>query len=359
MAILLTPRTLRRGFEISLLASLAGFAAVLLYRGNYRGFLDSLGAVRPGWVLVGVAVASLDWLGGGLRHWVISRPVWPGASLKGMIVAGGMGAWAGYLTPVHGGAGPMMIYAMRRIGLPIPVGITTILMSLITTVAFFAIAGPLAVLLGAGRSLGEMGDVLGFSLLDLYVGSLIVFGGLGVLFLTVVLLPGLARDLIQWIAGQVGRASRRVADRLDGLRAGIDQAHAAIVRYNTPAGWLALLAGVVLTGAAYGPRLLAGYVALRAIGIEANFVDVLLLQTLITFLLYFAPTPGASGVGEILSAAVMSVYVPKHLVVLYTLLWRVFVTYVTVAAGSLVFYGWVRRGLKGIEDTPLVAPPPA
>ena len=53
-------------------------------------------------------------------------------------------------------------------------------------------------------------------------------------------------------------------------------------------------------------KLLAGYVALRALGIHANFVDILLVQTLVMFLLYFAPTPGASGIGEVLSAAVMS-----------------------------------------------------
>jgi len=55
------------------------------------------------------------------------------------------------------------------------------------------------------------------------------------------------------------------------------------------------------------------YVALRALGLHANFVDILLVQTLVMFLLYFAPTPGASGIGEVLSAAVMSSYVPREL----------------------------------------------
>jgi len=355
MATILTPRTLRRGLELSVLASLVGFAAVLLYRGNYREFLPSLAHLQPLWIVVGIAVASLDWVGGGLRHWVISRPVWPSASLKGMIVAGGMGAWAGYLTPIHGGAGPTMIYTMKRYGLPIPVGITTILMSFITTVVFFSITGPLAVALGAGRSLGQKGDILGLTLFDIFVGSLGVFGGLGLLLLVLVIFPGFARDVIHRVADLVSRASGRVAARIEGLRAGIDQAHAALVTYNTPAGYLALLLGVVLTGAAYGPRLLAGYVALRAVGLDANFVDVLLLQLLITFLLYFAPTPGASGIGEILSAAVMSVYVPAALVPLYTLLWRVFVTHCTIAAGSAVFYSWVRTGLRTIEADPLAA----
>jgi hypothetical protein len=355
MATLISPKVLRRGLEFSVLASLLGFAAVLLYRGNYRDFIGSLSQLRPAWLLVGFAVASLDWVGGGLRHWVVSRPVWRGATLPGMIVAGGMGAWAGYLTPIHSGSGPMMIYTMRRYGVPIPVGITTILMSFITTVVFFAVAGPLALVVGAGRSLGEMGDVLGLSFYDLFVASLTVFGGLGLLLLVLIMFPGVARDLIHRLAVWVSRYSRGVASRLEVLRAGIDQAHEAFIGYSTRRGVAALLVGVVLTGAAYGQRLLAGYVALRAVGIEANFVDVVLLQTLIAFLLYFAPTPGASGIGEILTAAMMSVYVPKSLVALYTLLWRVFVTYCTIGVGSVIFYGWIRRGLKNLEEEPLVA----
>jgi uncharacterized protein (TIRG00374 family) len=356
MTTILTPRILRRGLEFSLLASLTGFAAVLFYRGNYRDFVSSLGRVQPLWLVVGLAVSSMDWIGGGLRHWVISRHVWPGARLRSMIIAGGMGAWAGYLTPVHAGASPMMVYTMRRYGVPIPVGVTTILMSFVTTVAFFAFSGPLAVALGAGRSLGAKGGVLGLSLYDLFVGSLAVFGGLGVVILFLILFPGVARDLTHRLADLMGRRSERINARLEHFRSGIDQAHASLVSYLSWRGLAALLIGVLLTGLAYAPRLLSGYVVLRALGIHAQFIDVLLLQTLITFLLYFAPTPGASGIGEILSALVMQVYVPKPLVALYTLLWRFFVTYITVITGSLVFYGWVRRGLRNLEEPLEVGP---
>jgi hypothetical protein len=356
MASMLTPRVLRRGLEFSLLASLVGFAGILLYRGNYQDFIGSLSHLRPVWLLVGAALASMDWIGGGLRHFVISRQVWPKASLKGMIVAGGMGAWAGYLTPVHAGASPMMVYTMRRYGVPIPIGLTTTLMSFITTVIFFAVAGPTAVVLGGGRSLGDKGNLLGLSLYDLFLGSLTVFGGLGVLLLVLIFFPGLARDLTHRLAERLGRRSTRVAAGLEGFRTGIDQAHASLTAYQTPRGWLALFVGVLLTGPAYAQRLLSGYVALRAIGIQAQFVDVLLLQTLITFLLYFAPTPGASGIGEVLSALVMAVYVPDPLVALYTLLWRCFVTYGTVIVGSIVFYGWVRKGLRTLEHDGPAAP---
>jgi uncharacterized membrane protein YbhN (UPF0104 family) len=86
------------------------------------------------------------------------------------------------------------------------------------------------------------------------------------------------------------------------------------------------------------------------VGIQAHFVDILLLQTLVMFLLYFAPTPGASGVGEVLSAAVMSSYVPRSLTPTYILTWRFILTYITVGVGFLVFSAWLRRGLKAISE---------
>ena len=344
MAKLLTPKLVLRGFEIFVIASVAGFAITLLYGNNLPAFTAALGRLHWGWLLAGVALASMDWFGGGLRLWVVAREVYPNPPLKGMILAGGMSAWAAYVTPLQSGAGPMMMYTMRRYGVPLPVAVTSTLMTFIATVAFFAIAGPLAIVFGAGHSLGERGNVLGLSLYDLFLGSLGIFGGLGLLLVVVIVFPRLVRDLIERVATRLGRRSARVAAGLARLSAGLDEAHASVVAFNTPRGWLALLWATLLSGPSHANKLLAGYVTLRVLGIEVQFVDVLLLQTLITFLLYFAPTPGASGIAELMSAAVMSVYVPRALIPIYTLIWRLILSDCTIAFGFFVFSGGVRKG---------------
>jgi uncharacterized protein (TIRG00374 family) len=346
----LSPRLLIRGFEIFAAISLAGFAAVLFYTGDLPAFLRSLRDIHWEWLLVGVALASMDWLGGGLRLWVVARQVHPKPPMKGMILAGGMSAWAAYLTPLQSGAAPMMIYTMKRYGVPVPVAMTSTLMTFIATVAFFAIAGPLAILFGAGKSLGDKGDVLGLSLYDLFLGSLTIFAGLGVLLVAVIFFPRFARNLLHWLADRVSTRSTRMADRLERWRSGIDQAHESVAKFNTPKGWLSLVLATIISAPSHANKLLAGYVALRAVGIEAQFVDILLVQTLVMFLLYFAPTPGASGVAEVTSALVMSVYVPAALVPLYTIIWRAILSYFTLAFGAFVFYSWIRKGAQGLEE---------
>ena len=349
MANPLSPKLLLRGFEIFVGISLAGYVAVLFYGDNLPAFLHGLTQLHWGWVLVGLALASMDWIGGGLRIWVVARELHPNPPLKGMLLAGGMSAWAAYLTPLQSGAAPMMIYTMRRYGVSVPVGMTTALVTFIATILFFGIAGPLAIFLGAGQSLGSKGDLMGLSLYDLFLGTLGVFATLGVVLVVVVVFPQVARNGIHRLAVWVGGRSRRVEARLEKLLVGIDEAHASVAKFNTPRGWLSLFWATLLSGPSHANKLLAGYVALRVIGIEAHFVDVLLVQTLITFLLYFAPTPGASGVAEVLSAAVMSVYVPRAIVPVYTLVWRCILSLFTIAFGFVVFSGWVRKGLKGIE----------
>lgn len=353
---LLTPKFLLRGFEISVLASLTGFGVTLLYGNDLPAFLRGVGRVHWGWVLAGAGLASLDWIGGGLRLWICARHVYPRPSLKGSILAGGMGAWAGFLTPVNSAAGPMTMYTLRRYGIPLPVAVTSTFISFVSTVLFFAIAGPLALLFGAGKGLGQRGNVLGLSLYDLFLGSLTIIVAVGVLMGFVIFAPRLVRDLIHRAAEAIGRRSERFALRLERLRQGIDEAHASVVAFNSPRGWLVIFWSTLLSAVSHANKLLAGYVALRALGIGANFVDILLVQTLVMFLLYFAPTPGASGIGEVLSAAVMSSYVPRELTPIYILIWRLTLTYFTLAFGFVVFSGWLRQGLKSIDQGPLAEP---
>lgn len=346
----LTPRLLRRGLELFAVISLAGVVGLLFYGDNFNAFVSALLHLRWAWLALGVVFASMDWFGGGVRLWVVARHVHPGVRLRDMVVSGGMGAWAAYLTPFQTGAGPMIMWTMRRAGVRLPEAMTSTFMSFVATVAFFALAGPLAIVFGAGRSLEQHGVVLGITLYDLFRASLTIFGVLGTLMLVAMAFPRWLRDGVHWVASRLERRSHRIAVRIEQLRAGIDRGHECLVAFRSPKGWLALFWAVLLSGPSHANKLLAGYAALRALGIQAHFIDILLVQTFITFLLYFAPTPGGSGLAELLSAAVMSIYVPRPLVPSYILIWRFINSYATVIVGSLVFWQWLRRGLIGMEE---------
>ncbi len=348
MASVISTRLLRRGLEIFALISAVGFGGMLLYGNNLNTFANTMLTLHWKWVLVGVCLASLDWFGGGLRLWVLTRHVFPEVKLKASFLAGGLNTWASYLTPSQTGGGPMMIYTLKRYGVPLPEAMISALMTFVVTVLFFSVAGPLAIVFGAGEQLEQHG-VLGqtLSLNDLFRLSLGSFVGVGLLMLLAVAVPAIGRRVTGGVAGALRRRGRDTwAEKVEVLREGVDKSHESLVAFFRGRGWVALGIGIVLTATAHANKLLAGYVVLRMLGFEPPFFDVLLLQTLIVFLLYFAPTPGGAGLAELLSAAVMSIYVPRELMPSYILLWRIVVCYLTVAFGSFVFWHW----LKGAED---------
>ena len=361
MALALTPRLLRRGLELFALISIAGVAGLLVYGHNFEAFVGAILTLHWSWIVMGLGLASMDWLGGGTRLWVVARHVHPGVRWRDMVISGGMSAWGAYLTPFQTGAGPMMMWTMRRVGVRLPEAMTSTFMTFVATVIFFAVAGPLAILFGAGRSLAQHGVVLGLTLYDLFKTSLLIFVLIGIVMAFAMFFPRLLRDLVHWLATRLGARNQRIGARIDHLREGIDRAHECMVAFGSPSGLVALCWATLLSGPSHANKLLAGYVALRALGLPAHFVDILLVQTFITFLLYFAPTPGGSGLAEVLSAAVMSIYVPRALLPSYTLVWRFINSYATVIVGSLLFWRWLRSGLVGREETvgadPAALPP--
>src|SRR3989442_7039084 len=111
MALALTPRLLRRGLELFAVISLIGVGVVLVFFGeNLETFVSTLGHLRWGWLVLGLGLASMDWVGGGTRLWVVGRPVHPRLRWRAMGVAGGMNAWAPPLTPRLTAAGATMMW---------------------------------------------------------------------------------------------------------------------------------------------------------------------------------------------------------------------------------------------------------
>ena len=358
MAPLLTPRTLKRGLQIFLAISVLGVIGVILRTGAWQKTLDAFSQVRPLWMLAALVLASSDWLGGGLRIWLLTRHVYPKTPFWGMVTAGGLTAWAAYVTPAQAGGGPTMILTMRRYGVPLPEAMTSTVMSFLTTVIFFAIAGPIAVLSGAGRSLQNENVLGGFSLYDVFKASAGMFLVIGVVLIVALGFPKLTAALfhriVTWLSAHKGE---KWAKRVDGLRAGIDRMHECVVLYfRTPAGWLQMFVGVLTSGLAHANRLLAGYVAMRALGLDAPFIDVLVAQIIVSFLLYFAPTPGGAGAAEALSAGVMQHYVPTDYLAAYTIIWRFTMSYATVIFGTFIFYkllgGKLEEAADAAESTP-------
>ncbi len=79
-------------------------------------------------------------------------------------------------------------------------------------------------------------------------------------------------------------------------------------------------------------------VLIRTLGYQVPVLTVLAFQAVVTFFMYFAPTPGATGVAEGGYGLLFAQLVQKHDLTLLTLSWRFLTIYVGVLIGIVVIY---------------------
>jgi glycosyltransferase 2 family protein len=88
---------------------------------------------------------------------------------------------------------------------------------------------------------------------------------------------------------------------------------------------------------------------IRDLNPQAPAMHIVLTQVVVTTIMYFAPTPGASGVAEAAFVALLAGYVSSGDVVPLTFAWRMFSIYIGVLVGFVVFYFQIMKKHEMIE----------
>jgi uncharacterized protein (TIRG00374 family) len=225
------------------------------------------------------------------------------------------------------------------------------------TISLLSFLGTLVVLLGMGLYsilVGEGGESAG-ALFSVAVWSVTISVGL---MLAGALLPGVFRAVL----AAASRTSRRMVKRQGKLRdwrpPGAPEDSPVVDRmgpltaklvdiiytYRRDAGRflahgkLAFLLVVLCTLGFLLARCVMAFFAVRFLGIEASFLEVIEIQVALIFIVYFAPTPGSAGVAESASFVAMGSIVAPGFAPYYNLLWRFLTGYLWALAG-LLFLG--------------------
>lgn len=325
---------IRWGFIIFAGASVLGFLAAFLLSEDWAEDLASLQRFNPVWFLPAAGLTVASWLGGGLRIKSLLGAHRSQLSFMKCVQLSVACTAMGYLTPSSTGSGPAVIYGLMRQDYSFGRSAAVNTMSFLANIVFLSLAGLGAWALGAGDRVADIRlPVAGLSAAALFRWSAWIFG-LGVaIVLALALLPNVARGVIRRLLGPEHPRIERVLYQFDEM-------HDGIVIYWRE-GKLRFL-GAVLSGLIhFGSRFVLGYVVLRGFVVEAPFLDVVLLHIVIQYLLFVMPTPSGAGIGEVITAAVMSPFLTPALVLPYTVVWRIFLNYGTVALGGTVMMGWL------------------
>ena len=330
------PGVMRWGLVAFVGASVVGFAALFFYSQDVGASLQGFRRFELVWALPCLAFASLDWFGGGVRVWLLLQPLdLDGVSYWDCVKISGTTAGLAYLTPSGVGGGPAHLYGLVRGGVSVGKAAASNFASLLVNLVFLTAAGLAAWFFGASGTIEEVRlPVADLSAATLFEWTVSVFA---VVVVTIVLFALNPRPVRGWMIRLFG-SGRRVRTVLRWIH----ELHGSLLIYARK-GKLALLLATLSGALHFGGRFLLGWGVLRGFGIEAGFWNIVILHVLLQFLLIFMPTPGGSGVGEVLAPALMRPFLPSSLLVAYTAVWRFFLTWLTVAAGGGLLVRWVHR----------------
>ncbi len=79
-------------------------------------------------------------------------------------------------------------------------------------------------------------------------------------------------------------------------------------------------------------------VLIKGLSASASTISILMSQIVVTYLMYFAPTPGATGIAEGGFTLLFKNFVKSGEIVTITFMWRFFTIYIGLAIGTILFY---------------------
>jgi len=279
------------------------------------------------------------------RIWAVCRVLHPKVSLWSCFKADCANMGLAMLTPSQTGGGFAQIYLLYRAGVSVGTALTISLLSFLGTLVGLLVMGLYSIFVGrGGESAGALFSVAVWAV-TLSVG----------LMLAGALLPGTFRAILAAMSRLSRRLIRRTGSVRDWRPPGAPEDSPAVDRmgpftakvvdiiytYRRDAGRFlahgktAFLLVVLFTFGFLLARCLMAYLAVRFLGIEASFVEVIEIQVALIFIVYFAPTPGSAGVAESASFVAMGAIVHPGFAPYYNLLWRFLTGYLWALAGLL------------------------
>jgi hypothetical protein len=278
-----------------------------------------------------LGLSFLDMWLGSLRNHVFMRKIKPGISFWVSFRANLANIFLGAITPSQSGGGPAQLFVYHRAGVTVGQSLAVSILNYLATLVFFvAAAGASYILLSASLTSTLMKGLIAFCFVVFFVQlSLLLF-----LIMKPAIFISFLKRFTVWLTRKLPRFDEKIS---------LTAAHIVreIEAYQTTCRMIfrshrsTLVLSPVITVLLYLNKFILAYVIMLGLGVEGSFVQVLAIQAIILFILYFSPSPGGSGIAEISIAALMSFLMPEGVLGVFALLQRFFLLYVPATIGAI------------------------
>ena len=325
---------------------LTALGLVALVRWRPPSELDSiLARITPEFAVALLALLAFDFTLGGLRYrLLLDGRVFSRVPLWHCMRANWANMLLGAITPAQTGGGAAQLYVLCRRGARLSEAILCSLLTFVATLLFFSLGGlaALAFLPGEAVSRGVLiALVVAVAVIAMLAGLLI--SAVAAQRRTVRLLRRSLNAVSRrgtrvrrWAAAGRRLLSREIERLTSGVRAVASRGKVTLV-------WVCLATAVL-----YLNKYFMGYVLAAALqgSVDFSFIGLQLLQHIV---LYFSPTPGASGVAEASTGLMMNRVLLAEVTVLWVVGWRLLTTFFGTGLGAFVLFAEARRHVADVR----------
>jgi uncharacterized protein (TIRG00374 family) len=335
---LLNYKLIRRGAIIFFAITLIAFTTLFLY-GNTGESLAELRKIKAYYIPIILGLVFFDWWIGGWRNTIFVRKVMPNASQRICFDANLANIFMGAVTPSQTGGGPMHLYMLYRKGLQLTHGIALSVINFISSIIFFITSSGLALWYLKGAEINS-------TLFTLIKSGYTIFTSLFLFILFGMIAPQILSRAISKFGGTIAGLFKNKKEK---ILNGVSSVNEKLFEYNATIK-LFLRENPILfpyslgiTFIMYFNKFLVAFMIVKGLGYDGDFWSIISVQAITFFLLYFAPTPGGSGVAELSIATLMTPFIPALGITSFTILHRSFLLILPAIFGAFVVLKELKR----------------
>jgi len=324
-------KTIKKGIAYFLSFSVISLVAIFLYT-NTGKTLEVWKQINPLFLLLTFALVGGDMFLGALRNHIFVKEFKKGGSIWISFKANLANIFMGAVTPSQSGGGIAQFYIFHKNGVKLPDAITLSFINWISTLIFFPIAGIISYFIIKDNIPSGFISYLaqfGFSVFTILISVVLV----------ALFFPQLVGNLIIKIGGLFKNMSTKWENRLKSFG---EKAKKSMIDYRSKCVNLLkrkpqlMLYSFVITIILYLNKFILAYIIVLALGAKADIAVILAIQAIIYLLLYFAPSPGGSGIAELSIAGLMAGILPDDYIGTFTFLQRSLLVFIPAMIGAFV-----------------------
>jgi len=331
-----------QGSVLFLMFTIIGLLTSSLWKGS-EDVVNTLKSINLRFLSAMFLLIFVDWVLMGYRVFVFASKMSDRVSFWDCFKANLANTCISAITPFQTGGWAGQLYILYRSGVSLAGGATITVITFLSTLIFFLFSALFVIVFDTELLKGKMVILMEY--------CLIMFGIALVIFILLLLKPHFVLATLSRLSSSrfvkfnhlIHRFFQKGVIKLEHL---IDD-YKGYIEFFVKREKGTLLLGIFITFVLYFNKFLTAYIITRVLDNGMKFWNVIFIQILLTFISYFSPTPGGSGISEFSSTFLMSSIMREGTAPLFTPIWRFSTTYLELFVGGIIIVTQLRKDILG------------